>query len=85
MFVGDHPGRRSLEYIGGVDISFVKGDAINACAAFVVIKLPNMEVVYEVHKCLLLGGSCLLWDEGVGKFTGCRSECIFLTFISLQL
>ena len=47
FLIADHPGRRSLEYIGGVDISFVKGDAINACAAFVIIKLPTMEVVYE--------------------------------------
>ena len=40
----DHPGRRALEYVGGVDISFVKGDNVNACAALVVLKLPSLEV-----------------------------------------
>ena len=40
----DHPGRRACEYIGGVDISFVKGDNVNACAALVVLKLPKLEV-----------------------------------------
>lgn len=45
--IKDHPGRRALEYIGGVDISFVKGDNVNACAAFVVLKLPSLDVVYE--------------------------------------
>ena len=32
---------------GGVDISFVKGDSINACAAFVILKFPELVVVYE--------------------------------------
>ena len=40
----DHPGRRALEYVGGVDISFVKGDNVNACAALVILKLPSLEV-----------------------------------------
>ena len=40
----DHPGRRTLEYVGGVDISFVKGDNVNACAALVILKLPSLEV-----------------------------------------
>lgn len=31
-------------YIGGVDISFVKGDDINACAALVVVNFPKLEV-----------------------------------------
>ena len=35
---------RPLEFIGGVDISFVKGDNVNACAALVVINYPELEV-----------------------------------------
>jgi len=35
---------RPLTYIAGVDISFVKNDAVNACAACVVVKLPDFDV-----------------------------------------
>ena len=31
-------------YIGGVDMSFIKGDNVNACAAFVVVSFPQLEV-----------------------------------------
>ena len=37
-------GSRPLTYIAGVDISFVKNDNINACAACVVVKLPDFDV-----------------------------------------
>ena len=36
---------RPLTYIGGLDISFVKDDSVNACAAFVVIHMPSLEVI----------------------------------------
>lgn len=36
-----------LEYIGGVDISFIKGDDVNACASLIVLNYPELEVVYE--------------------------------------
>jgi len=36
--------RRPLTYIAGVDISFVKDDDVNACAACVVVKLPDFDV-----------------------------------------
>jgi len=35
---------RPLTYIAGVDISFVKNDMVNACAACVVVKLPDFDV-----------------------------------------
>ena len=31
-------------YIAGVDISFVKGDDVNACAALVVLNFPKLQV-----------------------------------------
>jgi deoxyinosine 3'endonuclease (endonuclease V) len=37
----------SLKLIGGVDISFVKGDAHKACAGFVVMDLQTREIVHE--------------------------------------
>ena len=40
----DHPNVRPLEYIGGVDISFIKEDNVNACATLVVINYPDLEV-----------------------------------------
>ncbi|KAI0214277.1 Endonuclease V [Lamellibrachia satsuma] len=43
----DDVGGEPLQYVGGVDLSFVKGDSVKACAALVVVKLPELEVVYE--------------------------------------
>jgi len=42
---------RPLTYVAGVDISFVKNDAVNACAAFIVVKLPDFEVciVHDIN------------------------------------
>ena len=40
----DFPGMRPLQYIAGVDISFVKDDNVNACAAFVVVDFPELKV-----------------------------------------
>jgi len=35
---------RPLTYVAGVDISYVKNDTVNACAACVVVKLPDFDV-----------------------------------------
>ena len=45
------PKKPYLKYVGGVDLSFIKGDNINACAAFVILKLPELKVSY---KCILI-------------------------------
>jgi len=37
----------TLKYIGGVDISFVKGNEVDACASLVVLRYPDLEVIYE--------------------------------------
>ncbi|XP_064378921.1 endonuclease V isoform X2 [Dromaius novaehollandiae] len=36
-----------LERVGGVDLSYVKGDDTNACASLVVLSYPDLEVLYE--------------------------------------
>lgn len=36
-----------LERVAGVDLSFIKGDHVNACAQLVVLSYPELEVVYE--------------------------------------
>ena len=36
-----------LNRVGGMDLSFIKGDDSVACAAYVVCAFPSMEVVYE--------------------------------------
>ena len=43
-----------LKYIGGVDISFIKGDPINACAAYVILSYPDLKKVYEDYKMVKL-------------------------------
>ena len=40
---GSKDGRRKF-YIAGVDISFVKDDDVNACAALVVLNFPKLQV-----------------------------------------
>lgn len=40
-----------LERVGGVDLSFIKGDDVNACAQLVVLSYPDLEV------------SCNFWSK----------------------
>ncbi|KAL8584884.1 hypothetical protein ACOMHN_037587 [Nucella lapillus] len=34
-------------YIGGVDISFIKDNKVDACAALIIISFPDLQVVYK--------------------------------------
>ncbi|XP_039715871.1 endonuclease V isoform X1 [Pteropus medius] len=36
-----------LRRVGGLDVSFVKGDSVSACASLVVLSYPELEVLYE--------------------------------------
>ncbi|XP_069055828.1 endonuclease V isoform X2 [Pleurodeles waltl] len=42
-----NPGFPGLQRVGGVDLSFIKGDDVNACASLVVLSYPGLEVIYE--------------------------------------
>ncbi|XP_061736649.1 endonuclease V-like isoform X4 [Nerophis ophidion] len=42
-----NPDFSGLERVGGLDLSFIKGDDINACAQLVVLGYPDLEVLYE--------------------------------------
>ena len=41
--------KSNFSYLGGLDISFIVGDDVNACACYVVIN-SNLEVVYKDTK-----------------------------------
>lgn len=41
------PDFSGLERVAGVDLSFIKGDEVNACAQLVVLSYPQLEVLYE--------------------------------------
>ncbi|NXL85081.1 ENDOV Endonuclease, partial [Alectura lathami] len=41
------PGFGGLQRVGGVDLSYVKGDDASACASLVVLSYPGLEVLYE--------------------------------------
>uniref|UniRef100_A0A4W5LHZ0 Endonuclease V n=1 Tax=Hucho hucho TaxID=62062 RepID=A0A4W5LHZ0_9TELE len=41
------PDFTGLERVGGVDLSFIKGDDVNACAQLVVLSYPDLELLYE--------------------------------------
>lgn len=41
------PAFPGLRRVGGVDVSFVKGDGARACASLVVLSFPELQVLYE--------------------------------------
>lgn len=41
------PNFSGLQKVGGVDVSFVKGDSVRACASLVVLSYPELKVMYE--------------------------------------
>lgn len=43
-----------IQYIGGCDISFFKGNNVDAVATMVVVRLPDLEVVYESYRMVKL-------------------------------
>jgi hypothetical protein len=43
---------KKMYYVAGVDISFVKGDDVNACAAVVVLSFPDLKVGNCFPKCI---------------------------------
>ena len=53
----DGDGLQDIRIVGGVDISFVKGDAHAACASLVVLKFPRCDeadLVYEEYRMVQL-------------------------------
>ncbi|XP_053146877.1 endonuclease V isoform X4 [Hemicordylus capensis] len=42
-----NPSFAGLERVGGVDLSYIKGDDTSACASLVVLSYPDLEVLYE--------------------------------------
>ncbi|XP_070415846.1 endonuclease V isoform X9 [Equus przewalskii] len=53
------PAFSGLQRVGGVDVSFVKGDSVSACASLVVLSYPELEV-------LLVDGNGVLHHRGFG-------------------
>ncbi len=47
----DIHNKSDVQYVGGVDISFIKGNNVDAqcdaCAAYVILSYPDLQVVYE--------------------------------------
>ncbi|XP_043925566.1 endonuclease V-like [Protopterus annectens] len=43
-----------LGKIGGVDLSFIKEDNINACASLVILSYPDLQVIYEDYQMVRL-------------------------------
>uniref|UniRef100_A0A2K5DR63 Endonuclease V n=1 Tax=Aotus nancymaae TaxID=37293 RepID=A0A2K5DR63_AOTNA len=44
------PAFSGLRRVGGVDVSFVKGDSVRACASLVVLSYPELEFCLQVAK-----------------------------------
>uniref|UniRef100_A0A2K5NSK6 Endonuclease V n=1 Tax=Cercocebus atys TaxID=9531 RepID=A0A2K5NSK6_CERAT len=44
------PAFSGLRRVGGVDMSFVKGDSVRACASLVVLSYPELEFCLQVAK-----------------------------------
>ncbi|XP_017497950.1 endonuclease V isoform X2 [Manis javanica] len=45
------PAFSGLQRVGGVDVSFVKGDSVNACASLVVLSYPELEASWPSERC----------------------------------
>ncbi|XP_069606900.1 endonuclease V [Ranitomeya imitator] len=53
------PWQNSLDFhglkrIGGVDLSYLKGDDTSACASLIVLSYPDLEVIYEDYQMVTL-------------------------------
>ncbi|XP_074200008.1 endonuclease V isoform X5 [Camelus bactrianus] len=53
------PAFSGLQRVGGVDVSFVKGDSVGACASLVVLSYPELEVLF-------VDGNGVLHHRGFG-------------------
>ena len=52
--IGSGNDVKPLKYIGGIDISFIKNNEVDACASFVVLSFPQLDVVFEKLKMIEL-------------------------------
>jgi deoxyinosine 3'endonuclease (endonuclease V) len=43
-----------INYVGGVDISFIKGNEIDACACYVILSYPELKVVHQEQQMIKL-------------------------------
>lgn len=50
----DDENMKDPELIAGVDISFIKGDNINACACIAVMSFPDLQVVHTMCRMIRL-------------------------------
>ncbi|XP_027626544.1 endonuclease V [Tupaia chinensis] len=48
------PAFSGLQRVGGVDLSFVRGDSVSACASLVVLSYPELQVLYEESRMVSL-------------------------------
>ncbi|XP_072861577.1 endonuclease V isoform X5 [Chlorocebus sabaeus] len=68
------PAFSGLQRVGGVDVSFVKGDSVRACASLVVLSYPELEVLgwpatlASLQTCLALG-----WPRNFCRWMGWRT------------
>ncbi|XP_030317687.1 endonuclease V isoform X2 [Calypte anna] len=53
------PGFAGLERVGGVDLSYVKGEETRACASLVVLSFPALQVLYEDCRMVAVGAPYL--------------------------
>ncbi|XP_047401160.1 endonuclease V isoform X3 [Sciurus carolinensis] len=54
------PAFAGLHRVGGVDVSFVKGDSVRACASLVVLSFPELEASWPSERC----PSWWIWCDG---------------------
>lgn len=65
------PAFAGLQRVGGVDVSFVKGDSVRACASLVVLSYPELEVTVGLGRRCWPGSPAGLGD-GNAVFVGFR-------------
>ena len=75
-----------LTHIGGVDISFIKGDKLNACAALVIVSFHDLEVIHNIIITLFIVHCCqstniiIIISVHAGDLFSCYIQNYFLLF-----
>ncbi|KAK6300380.1 hypothetical protein J4Q44_G00284780 [Coregonus suidteri] len=69
------PDFTGLERVGGVDLSFIKGDDVNACAQLVVLSYPDLELLYEDSQMVTLTAPYISGSWHSGRPPICWRPC----------
>uniref|UniRef100_A0A672YRZ0 Endonuclease V n=1 Tax=Sphaeramia orbicularis TaxID=375764 RepID=A0A672YRZ0_9TELE len=78
------PHLSGLERVGGVDLSFIKGDHVNACAQLVVLSYPHLEVSSGRGRTLTTSATFTIIEMTIIKNDYLLTLKLFIFFLAKQ-